>query len=45
MSDEFDRYSFCIATDGSPNFSPERFASADDAKLAAFDRIADALEW
>ena len=41
----FDAVGYCIAVDGDPYYSPEKFATSDAAKLAAFDKIANAAAW
>lgn len=41
----FGGWKYSLVGDEEKYFSPIRYASADAAKLAAFDRIAEALEW
>jgi hypothetical protein len=36
---------YCIAGGGEKLFSSGQFATKDEAKFGAFDRIADLLEW
>ena len=38
-------WSYCITVDDEPFFPPGKFASSDEAKLAAFDRLAEAAGW
>lgn len=39
-------WSYCLAVGGMPpSFSPGNTATADEAKLSAFDRLAEVLDW
>lgn len=41
----FGGWSWCVSVEGEPSFPSERYATADAAKLGAFDRVAEILDW
>jgi len=45
FADRVGAWSYCVAVGADRFYAPGTFASSDNAKLAAFDRIADAAGW